>query len=368
MDWLLLKELQLPCEGLNPAGQNLEYEEPFLEMMRHSEAQPEIQYGATVLPARQPEWNRLLEVCMTVSAKTRDLRVGTLMVECLARTNGWQGLAAGLELIAAWTENFWGQLYPELDSDEGDDPTARLSCLSRLVDEEQLIRCIQDIPMVTHRTLGSLSLRDYLHIYFPAGKNTTTSLTPVEVEVIFQDSERALLAETHDAVQLCLETGRKLNELLIQRVGTTRWSAMKLLDTVSRVEQIVRTQLVKHAPSPVSTLVEASEPAMTTTPNVQESVCEPEAIVDSRPETNIHNDTQITQSVSAIHSRAEASLAIDYICAYFEANEPASPVPLLLQRAKRLIPMSFVEILRELAPNEGQQLLQHLISAERLER
>jgi type VI secretion system protein ImpA len=42
---------------------------------------------------------------------------------------------------------------------------------------------------------------------------------------------------------------------------------------------------------------------------------------------------------------------IDKICDYFERHEPSSPVPLLLNRAKRLISKDFLEILRDLTPD-----------------
>ena len=46
---------------------------------------------------------------------------------------------------------------------------------------------------------------------------------------------------------------------------------------------------------------------------------------------------------------------IDKVCLYFERNEPSSPVPLLLQRAKRLISKDFLEILRDLTPDGVSQ-------------
>ena len=59
-----------------------------------------------------------------------------------------------------------------------------------------------------------------------------------------------------------------------------------------------------------------------------------------------------------IETRADAMAALDSLCRYFQNHEPASPVPLLLERAKRLIPMSFVDILRELAPDGLSQAMQ----------
>ena len=48
--------------------------------------------------------------------------------------------------------------------------------------------------------------------------------------------------------------------------------------------------------------------------------------------------------------RDDVLRAIDAICAYYARNEPSSPVPLLLQRSKRLVTMSFMDILKEIVP------------------
>jgi type VI secretion system protein ImpA len=42
--------------------------------------------------------------------------------------------------------------------------------------------------------------------------------------------------------------------------------------------------------------------------------------------------------------------ALDKICDYYEKHEPSSPIPLLLRRAQKLSSMTFLEIIRELAP------------------
>jgi type VI secretion system protein ImpA len=43
------------------------------------------------------------------------------------------------------------------------------------------------------------------------------------------------------------------------------------------------------------------------------------------------------------------------VCAYFEANEPGHPAPYLIRRAQQLIPMSFHDIIRNLAPQGLEQ-------------
>jgi type VI secretion system protein ImpA len=46
---------------------------------------------------------------------------------------------------------------------------------------------------------------------------------------------------------------------------------------------------------------------------------------------------------------------IDKICDYYRDNEPSSPVPLLLKRARRVVTMDFLELLRELVPSGLQE-------------
>jgi type VI secretion system protein ImpA len=43
--------------------------------------------------------------------------------------------------------------------------------------------------------------------------------------------------------------------------------------------------------------------------------------------------------------------ALDKIIAYYSQNEPSSPVPILLVRAKKLVGADFVSIMKDMAPN-----------------
>ncbi|MBE0617668.1 MAG: hypothetical protein IH608_07060 [Proteobacteria bacterium] len=57
-----------------------------------------------------------------------------------------------------------------------------------------------------------------------------------------------------------------------------------------------------------------------------------------------------------MRSREDVVHLLDKVCDYFRRNEPSSPVPLLLERAKRLVSKSFLEIVRDLAPDGVAQV------------
>jgi type VI secretion system protein ImpA len=52
-----------------------------------------------------------------------------------------------------------------------------------------------------------------------------------------------------------------------------------------------------------------------------------------------------------VHSRQDALRAIDMVCEYLERTEPTNPAPLFLRRARRLISHSFLQLVKELAPD-----------------
>ena len=55
-------------------------------------------------------------------------------------------------------------------------------------------------------------------------------------------------------------------------------------------------------------------------------------------------------------SRADAIRALETICEFIERTEPASPAPLLIRRAQRLMKKNFVEIIQDLAPDSMSQI------------
>ena len=52
-----------------------------------------------------------------------------------------------------------------------------------------------------------------------------------------------------------------------------------------------------------------------------------------------------------ISTRDDVKRALEEICAYYRKHEPSSPIPILLERAARLISKDFREVIQDLAPD-----------------
>ncbi len=57
------------------------------------------------------------------------------------------------------------------------------------------------------------------------------------------------------------------------------------------------------------------------------------------------------RSITAVSKRDDAVYLLELASNYFRNNEPSSPLPMLIDRARRLATMEFMDILRDLAPD-----------------
>jgi len=56
-----------------------------------------------------------------------------------------------------------------------------------------------------------------------------------------------------------------------------------------------------------------------------------------------------------VNSREDVVKALEQIIAYYERQEPSSPMPIVMKRAKRMVTMSFLQIMKDVAPDAMSQ-------------
>ena len=57
-----------------------------------------------------------------------------------------------------------------------------------------------------------------------------------------------------------------------------------------------------------------------------------------------------------VRSRDDVVMLLDKIIGYYERHEPSSPLPLLLARCRKLAALSFLDIVKDMAPAALQQV------------
>ncbi len=330
-----LEELLQPGSADAPAGPDLEYDPAFLELERLSESKPEQQMGNTIVPAQEPEWKEVTTRALALFAKTKDLRISLKVTKGLLETKGFVGLADGLGLMRGIVETFWDGFYPKLDPDDGNDPTFRVNILMGLCDGPAFIDRIRIIPLVASRSFGRFSLRDMAmasgEIPPPAG---TEAPKTSAIDGAFTECPLPELQGTAEAVHSSIESLKAIEAFVGEKVEASSGpNFSKLTDLLRSAEKIMAPHLARRgAASNVAGEAGADGVAAGTG-----------GVPGAAPITG------------EINSREDVVRMLDKICSYYERVEPSSPLPILLQRSKRLVSANFLDIVRDLAPDSIAQ-------------
>lgn len=329
-----------------PCGPNLEYDPDFVELETAIVGKPEVQYGDTITPAVPPEWKLIKKLAQDLLGRSRDLRLAVPFSRSLMALSGMQGFADGLLLIKRLLEERWDSVHPQLDPDDGDDPMLRINSLASLMDLVTTIRELKETAIIVLPGLGPLSLRD-LEIAngeVPAAedqpKMSISSITSALLDV-----EEARLQAALDAATLAYECAVGIEDGLAAQVGRSQALNMSVLTkNLKRAKDFLAENMAQRNGG----VVAGAE-------SEQGSGDAAGGAVSSGGGGAVGGGRAAPIS-GEIASREDVSRMIDKICVYYEKYEPSSPVPLVLQRAKRLVTKNFMEIMEDLAPDGINQV------------
>lgn len=317
----------------DPCGPNLEYDPEFLELEAAILGKPEVQYGDTVTPAVPPEWKVVRRLASGLLERSRDLRLAMALTRAELALGGIPGLAAGLALIERLLAERWDHVHPQLDPDDDMDPMLRINSLATLTDPAFLAE-VREVTLLALPGLGPFSLRD-LDIArgeLPAPEGLA-AVSVASIESALRDAAEDAVQAVTAALNGACASVVQIEMTLVRQVGSSQ--ALNL-DGLTRMLRRGRDFFNEQA-APAAT-VAATEPVQAGgTPSAAPAA--PAAISGE------------------IASREDVLRMLDKIAAYYRQHEPSSPVPLLLERARRLVPKDFFEILEDLAPEGMSQLL-----------
>ena len=263
---------------------------------------------------RVPDWRELERLASETLAQSKDLRVLACLGAAVLRTEGLGGFARVLGVAADWTTTHWDAVFPLL---EDGDALSRSSALNCFGDQLAVIDGIRRAPLVSHRQMGRYGLRDI---------ETTADLGAIDAAFM-----AVPIDELHDVRRSVTEAGAALSQI----EGTFRDRVVPedapnfdgIRGQFQAIDKVLRARLKAH-------------------PDGGE-------VADDRPESA--GEASAAPLSGVITSRQDAIRALDAVAAFFRQHEPSSPVPLLVDRAKRLVSKDFMEVLADIAPDALQQ-------------
>jgi type VI secretion system protein ImpA len=312
-----------PVSATQPCGRNLDYT-PELMALEDSVKEPDEPGLKNVEAIDARNWRDILNKSEKLLRESKDLRVAVILTRSLLHVEGFAGYCTGLGIVKGVVERYWDGLYPALE--EGDpDPLARLNALSELWNTPTLAE-LRGAVLVSVRGLGDFSLNDLL---IAKGQHKPRpGVTPPSPQHVLRGFETGTTPELHALAREALENTKALETLVRPKAGDNGFEATPLRDVFGRAVTGLGEFVRVAAPVAEASGAGGEADASGLAPEMR-SVPMPIA--------------------GEVGSRDDVVKMLDKICTYYEKNEPSSPVPLLMQRARRLVTMNFMEIMKDIA-------------------
>lgn len=317
-----------------PCGANLEYDPAFTAMEDESKGTPERQVGENIEPGQPPNWKSLRKMVLELMERTRDLRLLVELARADLNLEGLVGFKNSLSLLRKCLEEYWDSIHPQLDPEDDNDPTNRINVLMGLCDRDTMLLPLLGAPLVESRMVGRFSLRDIQYatgkVAVPSGQ---TAPQLALIEGAFTDVPVESVKATQDLLRESLSDVNGIENFITQQVGVGNAPSFTPLRDLLKDALHFVDDRIGHLASGSEVGGEEAEDIIET------------------PRSNGGSGEKKTGPMGGIKGRQDVIKAFDLICEYYAGNEPSSPVPLLVRRAKSLVTMDFMEIIQNLVPS-----------------
>ena len=333
-------DLLKPIAADKPCGEDFTYHPSFQNLETIARGKPETQFS----PAEDPEWKEVRDAALEVLGQSKHLGAAVILTSSLLKLGGLDGLRDGFAVVHGLIEKYWADVYPRLDPEDNNDPTERLNILNNFSGPRFLAQ-LGDLVLCSSPSMGRITLRQATAAKEKPESSESSEAKPAaktgpdlnQVQAAFRDAGPEAAAATLAIVTDAIGHVQGINSFLDTTLGSGRGVNFEALDKV--LDEMKRT-LGPHATGEPSADAAAGGEAAETSGGGAD-----------RPAARGGPSVSGT-----IQSRADVIKALDLICDFYRQQEPSSPVPLILERAHRLVDKDFMTILNDLTPDAIAQL------------
>jgi len=269
-------------------------------------------------------WMSVAERAENWLKKSKNIWVGVYLTLALLKLDELQGFAGGLELLRGFLEKFAAELQPRGEP-EDPYPIQQINALSALAGE----RFRKAIYAARY---GPHTLRDFL-IADGQLNAAPEAATPVDLPAMqaawaaFKESSPEVAAAQISTLKAVAEHLGFLRAYVQNQSGPEHRD--DLADLSTKLQRAFEVAVGAGTASVRANLEPRNDPAAAATPVARDG---------------------------EIRSHDDVIQALQRICQFYDKHERISPVPLLLQRAMRLVPMNFLDVVGDLLPDRVAEI------------
>jgi type VI secretion system protein ImpA len=316
-----IERLEQPLSGARPCGIDLE------DTSELTELESQRVFGLLTASQVEPDWSELRSRALQVLNRSKDLRALAHFTAAMTRTGTLPDVLRTCALLEPWLTRYWDDLHPRV----AEDAIARRNALNCFADRVAIVDPLRRLPLFSHPQLGAFSLRD-IDIAAGVQPNPDADYPPrteTEVSAALQEADISEVRALYEGASLATQALNGVQEIMRSRSGDAGIPELEpLTRQLSRIQKLVSFR-IESEPSGTAGAASSFGDAVQT--------------------------TQARGAAGGVTSRHDAIRALEAVADYFRRNEPSSPVPLVIERAKRMVSMDFLAVLAELAPEALEQ-------------
>ena len=325
-----------------PSGENQEYEECFVNLEMAAQPSEERQVGDDIIPAEDPDYAKVLELSEVVLKQSHDLRAAIYLGHASLGTGDFENFSLSLLYVKRILEDYWQTCHPQLDAEDDNDPTMRVNALLTLNDPATFLKALREFPITQSKVFGNLNLKQILLATGETQSSEESDLDANSIDAAFKDTEDEFLTKLLESV----------NDVIANIKGIEAKFDAEIPGQGPQFIEILKVLMQ------ISDKLNGSAPQISSSSDVENN-----DVKNSGAETGDNNsdvgEDNISSSTStsavkisgSISSTKDVEKTIEKIIEYYKKNEPSSPVPVLLRRAKALVGADFMTIIKDMAPN-----------------
>ena len=319
----VIEQLAVPISAESPCGADLEDTQLLAAFDGYR------LFGQMAQPPDDTDWREIRDKAIEGLAQSKDLRLLAHLGAAQLRMGGLAGFCDVLQAAGRWFAQYPEEIYPRVD----EDAILRRNALSCLADRMAIVETVRRQPFISNAQLGAFGLREF---------DVATGKAPASA------GGAAPPSEAHLSAALAAMEAAVLESLNASLVGSV--SALRQIDSAMRDKH--GAQGTPDFEPLLAPLVEIQRILQGEVQTRANNAAPPEDAGDT--DADAPGAGKVI-TVGSIRSRDDAIRALDAVATYFRKNEPSSPVPIFVERAKKLVAKDFLEVLAELAPDGLKQ-------------
>ncbi len=270
----------------------------------------------------QTNWREIIGLITSQAERTRDIWLPVYLMRAAASSGQLDLLCEGAELLASLLEERWGDVHPQLD--EYGFIGRKTPCES-LTRKKEFLNPLANLTLIEHARLGRYSGADFMRMLDKGSKADGFGMFRALIEATSEDDLVGIVTKIdglRDAIK------RADAALTANAEDDTATNFQTTYEAIAGIRKAVAANL----------------------PAGDADSAETDGNAPSGPSSVGGPSSGGPGFSGGINSRDDVARALDAICGYYARNEPASPVPFALRRAKDWISLDFMAVLEDIAP------------------